>query len=122
MDRILQNEALAKLPVPELEAALETFLEPVLRHLPEKRLREVAKQMVQGILGSQSPLMTQMARAVAREGKTVWPTAKRFYRFAWNPRFSHRDLLKGLYGIAQCTVAEHAPSHLVVALDPVNFE
>lgn len=122
MDRILQNEALAKLPVPELKATLETFLEPVLGHLPEKRLREVAKQMVQGILGSQSPLMTQMARAVAREGKTVWPTAKRFYRFAWNPRFSHRELLKGLYGIAQCTVAEHRPSHLVVALDPVNFE
>jgi hypothetical protein len=31
-------------------------------------------------------------------------------------------LLKGLYGIAQCTVARHRPSHLVVALDPVNFE
>jgi hypothetical protein len=31
-------------------------------------------------------------------------------------------LLKGLYGIAQRSVAEHAPSHLVVALDPVNFE
>jgi hypothetical protein len=40
----------------------------------------------------------------------------------WNRRFSHRDLLKGLYGIAQRTIAEHAPSHLVVALDPVNFE
>jgi hypothetical protein len=40
----------------------------------------------------------------------------------WNERFNHRDLLKGLYGIAQWTVAEHAPSHLVVALDPVNFE
>jgi hypothetical protein len=40
----------------------------------------------------------------------------------WNKRFSHRDLLKGLYGIAQRTVAEHAPPYLVVALDPVNFE
>jgi hypothetical protein len=30
--------------------------------------------------------------------------------------------LKGLYGIAQRTVAEEAPSHLTVALDPVNFE
>jgi hypothetical protein len=91
-------------------------------HLPEKRLREVATLLVQGILGNQSPLITQMARAVAREGKTIWSTAKRFYRFAWNPRFSHRDLLKGLYGLGQCKVAEHAPSHLVVALDPVNFE
>lgn len=44
------------------------------------------------------------------------------YRFIWNERFSHRELLKGLYGIAQRTVAEPAPSHVVVALDPVNFE
>jgi hypothetical protein len=48
--------------------------------------------------------------------------AKRVYRFLWNERFNHRDLLKGLYGIAQRTVAQHAPDHLVVALDPVNFE
>ena len=63
-----------------------------------------------------------MARGVAREDETIWPMAKRMYRFIWNERFSHRELLKGLYGIAQRTVAEHAPSHLVVALDPVNFE
>jgi hypothetical protein len=122
MDSILQSDAIDKLPVNELSTALEVFLEPVLIHLPEKRLQEVGKLVVQGILGSQSPLLTKMARAVARKGKTVWPTAKRFYRFAWNPRFSHRDLLKGLYGLAQCTVTQHAPSHLVVALDPVNFE
>jgi hypothetical protein len=122
MDSILQNDVVDKLPVDELEAALKAFLEPVLIHLPEKRLRDVAQRIIQGILGSQSPLITQMARAVAREGKTVWPTAKRFYRFVWNSRFSHRDLLKGLYGLAQCKVAQHAPSYLVVALDPVNFE
>jgi hypothetical protein len=63
-----------------------------------------------------------MARGVAREKKTIWPMAKRMYRFIWNERFTHRELLKGLYGIAQRTVAEHAPSHVVVALDPVNFE
>ena len=122
MDSILQSDVIDKLPVNELSTALEVFLEPVLIRLPEKRLQEVGKLVVQGILGSQSPLLTKMARAVARKGKTVWPTAKRFYRFAWNPRFSHRDLLKGLYGLAQCTVTQHAPSHLVVALDPVNFE
>jgi len=66
--------------------------------------------------------VTQMARGVTREDETIWPMAKRMYRFIWNARFSHRELLKGLYGIAQRTVAEHAPSHLVVALDPVNFE
>jgi hypothetical protein len=122
MDSILQSDVLDKLPVDELEADLEAFLKPVLMHLPEKRLRDVAQRIVQGILGSQSPLITQMARGVAREEKTIWPMSKRFYRFMWNSRFSHRDLLKGLYGVAQCQVAQHQPSHLVVALDPVNFE
>ena len=122
MDRILQTGAIDKLPALELTTALEAFVEPVLMHLPEKRLREVAKLAVQGVIGGQSPLVTQMARGVAREEATIWPMAKRMYRFMWNGRFSHRELLKGLYGVAQCTVAEYAPSHLVVALDPVNFE
>lgn len=122
MHTILQNDTIGKLPMSELTTTLDKFLEPVSRHLPEKRLREVGKLAVQGVLGGQSPLVTQMARGVAREQETIWPMAKRLYRFLWNERFSHRDLLKGLYGIAQCTVAAHAPSHLVVALDPVNFE
>jgi len=122
MASILQNDAIDKLPVAELSATLDLFLEPVLKHLPEKRLREVGKLAVQGVLSGQSPLVTQIARGVAREDETVWPTAKRLYRFIWNPRFTHRALLKGLYGIAQRSVAEHAPLHLVVALDPVNFE
>lgn len=122
MGSIPQNKVIDKLPVAELQADLDRFLQPVLRRLPEKRLRAVGKLAVQGILGSQSPLLTQMARGVVREGETIWPAAKRFYRFVWNERFSHRDLLKGLYGMAQRTVAEHKPSYLVVALDPVNFE
>jgi len=122
MSMILESSIVDKLPMGELTATLETFLEPVLISLPEKRLREVGKLAVQGIIGGQSPLVTQMARGVVREDQTIWPTAKRLYRFIWNPRFSHRDLLKGLYGIAQRTVAEYAPRYLVVALDPVNFE
>jgi hypothetical protein len=119
---ILQNEVIDKLPVAELQADLDLFLQPVLRRLPEQRLRAVGKLAVQGILGSQSPLLTQMARGVVRQEETIWPAAKRLYRFVWNKRFSHRELLKGLYGMAQRTVAEHQPSYLVVALDPVNFE
>jgi len=75
-----------------------------------------------GIIGGQSPIVTEMARALIREEETIRPIARRLYRFIWNERSSHRDLLKGLHGIAQHTVAEHAPSHLVVVLDPVNFE
>ena len=81
MDSILQSDATDKLPVAELSTTLDIFLESVLRHLPEKRLEKVGKLKVQGILGGQSPLVTQMARGVAREEETVWPMAKRLYRF-----------------------------------------
>lgn len=122
MYRILQKCDIDNLPVQELTSTLRTFLAPVSMHLPEKRLRDVSNLAVQGVISGQSPLVTQMARGVERKEETIWPMAKRVYRFIWNKRFSHRDLLKGLYGIAQCTVARYEPSHLVVALDPVNFE
>ena len=122
MNTILQKHVIDKLPVAELAGTLGSFLEPVLMYLPEKRLREVGKLAVQGIIGGQSPLVTQIARGVLRDDETIWPMAKRLYRFIWNDRFSHRDLLKGVYGIAQHTVAMQSPKHLVVALDPVNFE
>jgi hypothetical protein len=122
MNTILQNSAIDKLPMKELTTTLDGFMEPVLANLPEKRLREVSKLAVQGVIGGQSPLITQMARGVKRRDETIWPMAKRLYRFIWNKRFSHRDLLKGVYGVAQRTVATQTPGRLVVALDPVNFE
>ena len=67
MTSILQNDAIDKLPVAELSAALDLFLEPSLMHLPEKRLQVVGKLAVQGILAGQSPMVTRIARGVARE-------------------------------------------------------
>jgi hypothetical protein len=122
MPSIPQNAITDNLPTEELFDSLETFLEPVFAHLPEKRLCAVGQMTVGGIIAARSPVLTEAARGVSRTDETVWPTAKRMYRFVWNKRFSHRDLLKGLYGVAQCTVAHYAPSRLLVALDPVNFE
>ena len=76
MDTILQHRAIVNLPATELESALNTFLVPVLLHLPEKRLREVGKLAVQGVIGGQSPVVTQMARGVRHEETTIWPMAK----------------------------------------------
>ena len=122
MNKIARNETIDKLPLAEIKATLHAFMAPVLMQMPEKRWQVVAELAVQGILGGQSPLVTQIARGVEREAETIRPVAKRLYRFIWSRRFSHRDLLKGLYGIAQRTVAAAAPEHLIVALDPVNFE
>ena len=63
-----------------------------------------------------------MARGGQPENGLNWPLAKRFYRFVANPRFDHRALLKGLYGLAQQAVARDPRPYLVVAIDAVNFE
>lgn len=122
MNSILRNSIVDNLPVEELDRELESFMEPVLRRMPEKRWCAVAQMAVRGIVAARSPVLTEAARGISRAEETVWPTVKRLYRFVWSKRFSHRDLLKGLYGIAQRTVARHTPARLLVALDPVNLE
>jgi len=125
--RIAKHGPLAKLPAQQLQRALEQFLGPVLLHLPEQRWRTVAVLMVRGILTALSPILAAMARGGperpgSQPDRPVLPLAKRFYRFIWSPRFSHRELLKGLYGLAQQAVARYGQSRLIVAVDPVNFE
>jgi hypothetical protein len=122
MDSIDESRGLANLPAAELTQDLKAFLQPVLAQLPEQRLREVAWLAVRGVLTAQSPLLTEMARAGEPADAANWALARRFYRFMWNARFTHRHLLKGLYGIAQTAVKRYDPPYLVVAIDPVNFE
>lgn len=122
MSSIYEMEALANLPADELQTSLTAFMAPVLSHLPEQRLRRVSLLAVRGILAAQSPVLTAMARGGQPEARLNWPLAKRFYRFVANPRFDHRALLKGLYGVAQQAVARDPRPYLVVAIDPVNFE
>lgn len=122
MDTIAETPALANLPVKEVKGSLEAFLAPVKEILPDARLERTVILAVQGLIGNEKPLVTQMARAVAGEEGAMWPTAKRFYRFCANPRFTHQDLLRGLYTLGQHTVAAEQSPYLVVAIDPVNFE
>jgi len=122
MDSIPQDGLLGNLPTEELVSEMAAFLEPVLTHLPDERFRKTCCLAVQGIVSGQSPMVTRMARSVKRKQLTIWAMSKRIYRFVHSKRFSHRALLKGLYGVAQRTVARYDPSCLVVAIDPVNFE
>ena len=122
MPSISRRDLLAKLPADELRSSLDAFLQPVNELLPDRRLRAVTAMLTQGIVASQSPLITQIARGSVRVDESIWPTTKRGYRFLANPHFTHRTLLKGLYHIAQRTVAAHPPEYLVIAVDPVNFE
>lgn len=122
MPTLSQNAPLANLPVADLDRSLREFLGPFVELLPDARLKQVARMITRGLVTSQSPLVTQIARGVSHDDETIWPTCQRAYRFLSNPRFSSRTLFKGLYRVAQRAVAEQKPSYLVVAVDPVNFE
>lgn len=122
MFSIAIKEVLAKLPVAQLGETLNGFVAPFIEELPDRRLQRVVPQAVQGILGSQTPVVTGMAQSTSRLEADVWPTAKRIYRFLNNPRLSSHTLFEGLYRMAQHTVAHEQPPYLVVAIDPVNFE
>ena len=122
MPTITQNEIIAKLPHHELKASLSEFMRPLTELLPDVRLPAVAELIVQGIVSSESAVITQIARGVAHTQQSIWSTSKRIYRFVANAHFSHRTVRKGLYRIAQQAVAAQAPAYLVIAVDPVNFE
>ena len=124
MPMITPSALIGQLPVTQLQESLETFLEPLTEQLPDARLPAVVHLMVQGIVASESPLITQIARGTREPEHSVLMTSKRGYRLLANKRLSHRLFLKGLYGIAQCMVAGQTPglARLVVAIDPVNFE
>ena len=116
------NDVLDKLPAAELEQTLEAFVAPLVERLPDQRLKRMVPRAVRGILTSETPVITAMARSTSRTEADPWPAAKRLYRFVKNKRFNHRTLFKGLYRVARQTVAREKPAYLVVALDPVNFE
>lgn len=122
MTTIAVSDMLDQLPLAEVQASLREYLAPMMEVLPDKRLGRVVPLAVQGILGSESPVVTQMAQTVARTESGVWPAAKRIYRLLQNDRFTHSDLGKGLYTISHANVARDELERLVVAIDPVNFE
>ena len=122
MTSIAIKQVLAQLPIEEVEASLDEFLLPIMERLPDARLGKVVSLSVQGILGSESPVVLQMAQAIAASEGETWSVAKRMYGLLWNERFSHVEMSEGLYAISQANVASANPAYLVIAVDPVNFE
>jgi hypothetical protein len=113
---------LAKLPIEKLNESIEAHIRPLTRLLPDKRLGGVVQCIILGILGSQTPVITGMARTNSKAEGETWPIAKRIYRFLSNQRVKTGNLYQGLYQIGQEMVDLESPAYLVVAVDPVNFE
>jgi hypothetical protein len=122
MDTIPIKEVMKQLPLTEIEEMLVEFLQPIMERLPDKRLGRVVPLSVEGILGSESPVVLQMAQAVAASEGETWAVAKRMYGLLWNERFSHEEMSEGLYAISKLSVDKACPEYLVIAIDPVNFE
>jgi hypothetical protein len=119
---ITLEKILAKLPMVKLTETIEAHILPLNRLLPDKRLQAVVVQIILGILGSQTPLVTGMARTNSKADGESWSIAKRIYRLLYNRRVKTESLYQGLNAIGQQVVERENPSYLVVAVDPVNFE
>jgi len=113
---------LAKLPIGKLCETIEAHIRPLTCLLPDKRLGAVAQCIILGILGGQTPVITEMARTNSKAEAETWPIAKRIYRFMHNERLKTEILYEGLYQIGEEMVERENPTYLVVAVDPVNFE
>jgi len=119
----LPREAiLAKLPIEKVKETIEAHIRPLIHLLPDKRLGGAVQCSILGILGSQTPVITEMARSNSKEEGETWPIAKRIYRFISNRRVKTENVYLGLYQIGQKMVEQEKPEYLVVAVDPVNFE
>ncbi len=119
---ITLENLLDKLPIEQIQQTIHSHLQPLTERFPDQRLKPVAEEMVLGILGSESPLITQMARQQDKSRGEVWATAKRSYRFLENARLTTAEIYEGLYQVGRLMVERETPAYLVVAVDPVNFE
>jgi len=113
---------LAKLPIEEIKLTIHKHIVPFEKMLPDKRLERGVDDMILGILGGESPVVTEMARQNSKEDGESWATAKRIYRLLENERVKTSEFYEGLYQVGCQAVAREKPEYLVVAVDPVNFE
>ena len=119
---ITLEATLAKLPIGEIMATIQEHVEPIEKRLPDKRLKRVIEDMVLGILGGETVVVTEMARQNSKTNRESWAGAKRMYRLLENKHVRTSQLYEGLYQVGCETVAREKPEYLVAAVDPVNFE
>jgi hypothetical protein len=120
---IALETSLAKIiPIEEIRGTIQKHVQPITVRLPDKRLKRVVEDMVLGILGGETPVITEIARQNGKDDGESWAVAKRMYRFLENEQVETRQLYEGLYQVGCEAVAREKPEYLVAAVDPVNFE
>jgi hypothetical protein len=119
---IALESILAKLPIMEIQKTIQSYTEPLMEILPDSRMKQVLENMVIGILGGQTPVITGMARQAGKQEGETWAVAKSMYRLLGNKHLETKVIYEGMYQIGQKVVERENPDYLVVAVDPVNFE
>jgi len=119
---IALESILAKLPMMEIQKTVQSHSAPLMAMLPDRRMKKVLENMVLGILGGQTPVITGMARQSGKAEGETWAVAKSIYRLLGNQHLGTKVIYQGLYQVGQKVVEKENPEYLVVAVDPVNFE
>jgi len=119
---IALEDILAKLPIMEIQRTIRNHTKPMMEMLPDKRMKKVLENMLLGILGGQTPVITAMARQAGKQEGETWAVAKSIYRLLGNKHLETKVIYQGLYQVGQKVVESENPDYLVVAVDPVNFE
>ena len=119
---IALESILAKLPIMEIQRTVQSHTKPLMEMLPDKRMKKVLENMLLGILGGQTPVITGMARQAGKQAGETWAVAKSMYRLLGNKHLETELIYQGLYQVGQKVVESENPDYLVVAVDPVNFE
>jgi hypothetical protein len=113
---------LAKLLITKIKETIHKHIRQMAEQLPDKRLERVLEDMALGILGGETPVITEMAQQTSKDDGETWAVAKRIYRFLENKKVQTGQLYEGLYQVGYEAVEQERPDYLVVAVDPVNFE
>ena len=64
---IALESILAKLPISEIQDTIQSHTEPLMEMLPDRRMKKVLENMLLGILGGQTPVITGIAVRVGRK-------------------------------------------------------
>jgi len=119
---IALGSILAKLPIMEIRITIQSHTQSLMGMLPDKRMKKVLENMLLGILGGQTPVITRIAGQNGKTEGETWAVAKSMYRLLGNKRLETKVIYQGLYEAGQQVVERENPDYLVVAVDPVNFE
>jgi hypothetical protein len=81
---IALESILANLPIMEIQRTIRSHTKPLIEMLPDKRMEKVLENMLLGILGGQTPVITGMAGQAGKQAGETWAVAKSMYRLLGN--------------------------------------